>query len=433
MVLHIARSEALFAEARRLIPGGVNSPVRAFRSVGGQPLFINKGAGSRVWDADGNEFIDYVLSWGPLILGHADPEVVAAITRQAALGTSYGAPTELELEMARLVQTAYPSMELVRLVNSGTEATMSALRVARAFTQRRKIVKFIGCYHGHSDALLVKAGSGATDMGVPDSPGVPPDVAAGTLSVPFNDLAALQAVFARQGEEIAAVIVEPVVGNMGFVPPRAGYLEGLRHITQKYGALLIFDEVLCGFRTAFGGAQETFGVVPDLTTLGKVIGGGLPVGAYGGRRDIMAMVAPAGPVYQAGTLSGNPLATTAGIVQLRRLSRPGVYDRLAGKTAALIDGFNANFARLGVPYKAKGIGSLWGFFFTDRDVWNYDDALTANTAKFKAYFLKMLEQGIYVAPSQFEAGFLSTAHSDADIERTIVAHAAAIQAAELAI
>ena len=433
MVLHIARSEALFAEARRLIPGGVNSPVRAFRSVGGQPLFINKGAGSRVWDADGNEFIDYVLSWGPLILGHADPEVVAAIIRQAALGTSYGAPTELELEMARLVQTAYPSMELVRLVNSGTEATMSALRVARAFTQRRRIVKFIGCYHGHSDALLVKAGSGATDMGVPDSPGVPPDVAAGTLSVPFNDLAALQAVFARQGEEIAAVIVEPVVGNMGFVPPRAGYLEGLRHITQKYGALLIFDEVLCGFRTAFGGAQETFGVVPDLTTLGKVIGGGLPVGAYGGRRDIMAMVAPAGPVYQAGTLSGNPLATTAGIVQLRRLSRPGVYDRLAGKTAALIDGFNANFARLGVPYKAKGIGSLWGFFFTDRDVWNYDDALTANTAKFKAYFLKMLEQGIYVAPSQFEAGFLSTAHSDADIERTIVAHAAAIQAAELAI
>ena len=433
MVLHIARSEALFAEARRLIPGGVNSPVRAFRSVGGQPLFINKGAGSRVWDADGNEFIDYVLSWGPLILGHADPEVVAAITRQAALGTSYGAPTELELEMARLVQTAYPSMELVRLVNSGTEATMSALRVARAFTQRRRIVKFIGCYHGHSDALLVKAGSGATDMGVPDSPGVPPDVAAGTLSVPFNDLAALQAVFARQGEEIAAVIVEPVVGNMGFVPPRAGYLEGLRYITQKYGALLIFDEVLCGFRTAFGGAQETFGVVSDLTTLGKVIGGGLPVGAYGGRRDIMEMVAPAGPVYQAGTLSGNPLATTAGIVQLRRLSQPGVYDRLAGKTAALIDGFNANFARLGVPYKAKGIGSLWGFFFTDRDVWNYDDALTANTAKFKAYFLKMLEQGIYMAPSQFEAGFLSTAHSDADIERTIVAHAAAIQVAELAV
>lgn len=429
MSLDIPRSRALFTEAKRLIPGGVNSPVRSFRSVGGQPLFISRGAGSRIYDVDGHEFIDYVLSWGPLILGHADPEVVEAVGRAAALGTSYGAPTELEVEMARLVQQAYPSCELVRLVNSGTEATMSAIRLARAYTGRRKVVKFIGCYHGHTDALLVKAGSGATDLGVPDSPGVPADIAASTVSVPYNDLEALAAVFERLGEDIACVIVEPVVGNMGLVLPREGYLQGLRKLTRQYGSLLIFDEVLCGFRTAFGGAQETYDVAADLTTLGKVIGGGLPVAAYGGKREIMEMVAPAGPMYQAGTLSGNPLAVSAGIVQLRRLSQPGVYPELARKTARLTDGFNANFAALGLPYKARSIGSLWGFYFTDREVWNYDDALTSNTERFKTYFLKLLELGVYVAPSQFETGFMSTAHSDQDIDRTIAAHREAVAAA----
>jgi glutamate-1-semialdehyde 2,1-aminomutase len=411
----------LYSEAKEVLPGGVNSPVRAFRSVGMTPLFITHGCGARIYDADGNEYIDYVGSWGPLILGHAHPRIVKAVQEAAARGTSFGAPTELETEMARLVIAAVPSVEMVRMVNSGTEAVLSALRLARGFTGRAKIVKFIGCYHGHSDSLLVKAGSGVATLGLPDSPGVTSGTAGDTLTVHFNDLDAVKELFARQGEEIAAVIVEPVAGNMGLTLPRPGFLEGLRAVTRQCGALLIFDEVMTGFRVAYGGAQDLYGVTPDLTTLGKVIGGGLPVGAYGGRREIMELVAPAGPVYQAGTLSGNPLAMSAGIEMLTILREPGVYEALEQKAAALAAGLAALAAKHGVEICQKRVGSMSCLYFTGHDVYDFPTALTSNVRRFTAYFQTMLENGVYLAPSQFEAGFVSLAHSEEDLERTFAA------------
>ncbi len=415
------RSRQLYSEAKEVLPGGVNSPVRAFRSVGMTPLFITHGCGARIYDADGNEYIDYVGSWGPLILGHAHPRIVKAVQEAAARGTSFGAPTELETEMARLVIAAVPSVEMVRMVNSGTEAVLSALRLARGFTGRAKIVKFIGCYHGHSDSLLVKAGSGVATLGLPDSPGVTSGTAGDTLTVHFNDLDAVKELFARQGEEIAAVIVEPVAGNMGLTLPRPGFLEGLRAVTRQCGALLIFDEVMTGFRVAYGGAQDLYGVTPDLTTLGKVIGGGLPVGAYGGRREIMELVAPAGPVYQAGTLSGNPLAMSAGIEMLTILREPGVYEALEQKAAALAAGLAALAAKHGVEICQKRVGSMSCLYFTGHDVYDFPTALTSNVRRFTAYFQTMLENGVYLAPSQFEAGFVSLAHSEEDLERTFAA------------
>jgi len=421
MPFSLSKSEALFAASKAVIPGGVNSPVRSFRSVGGPPPFIARGAGSRLYDVDGNSYIDYCLSWGPLILGHAHPEVVAALQEAAVLGTSYGAPTELELQMARKVIDCMPSLEMVRMVNSGTEATMSAIRLARAYTGRNKIIKFIGCYHGHNDNLLVKAGSGATDLGVPDSPGIPASVAGGTISIHFNDLDAVAEAFKIHGEDIAAIITEPVVGNMGLVLPKPGFLEGLRRITAEYGALLIFDEVMTGWRVSFGGAQAHFDIDPDLTTFGKVIGGGLPVGAYGGKKRIMEMVAPAGPMYQAGTLSGNPLAMTVGLKMLEILGRPGHYEQIVARTSRLVAGLNENMVKLGLPYRAKSIGTMFGLFFTDRDVANYDDALTSDTKLYSRYFHGMLSRGVYLAPSQFEAGFMSLAHSEADIDTTVAA------------
>lgn len=429
MTWQVPRSESLFAASREVIPGGVNSPVRAFRSVGGTPLFIESGAGSRLYDVDGHSYIDYCLSWGPLILGHAHPEVVSAVAAAAARGTSYGAPTELELEMARLLVAIYPGMEMVRLVNSGTEAVMSAIRVARAATGRSKVVKFIGNYHGHSDMLLVQAGSGAIEMGVPSSPGVPDAAARSTLSVHFNDLAAVEELFRRQGEEIACIIVEPVAGNMGLVLPQPGFLEGLRRVTAEHGALLILDEVLCGFRLPQWFAAAEYGVDPDLVTLGKVIGGGLPVGAYGGKRQFMEMVAPAGPVYQAGTLSGNPLAVTAGLAQIQILQRPGAMEELTARTRRLAGGINAQLQRLDLPYRAQAIGSLWGLFFCDRPVIDYATAMTADVALHRRFFYAMLRRGHYLAPSQFEAGFLSLAHTDADVDNTIEATYPALQEA----
>ncbi|HEY8477215.1 MAG TPA: glutamate-1-semialdehyde 2,1-aminomutase [Chloroflexota bacterium] len=415
------RSEALFEEAKRLIPGGVNSPVRAFRGVGGTPRFIARGAGSRVWDVDGNSYIDYVASWGPLILGHAHPSVVEAVQGAAKEGTSFGAPTEREVELARLVVEAIPSVEMVRFVNSGTEATMSALRLARAFTGREKIVKFDGGYHGHADGLLANMGSGGLTLGVPASPGVPAATAAGTLSARYNDLASVEALFAANGDDIAAVIVEPVAGNMGVVPPRPGFLEGLRAITRRHGALLIFDEVITGFRVAYGGAQSLYGVQPDLTCLGKIVGGGLPVGAYGGRREIMERVSPTGPVYQAGTLSGNPIAMAAGIATLRALQQPGVYDDLERKAARLHQGLKEAAAEAGVPATVNRVGSMLTAFFVDVDVEDYESAKRADTARYAAFFHAMLAEGVYLAPSQFEAAFVSTAHTDEDIERTVLA------------
>jgi len=415
------RSEALFEEAKRLIPGGVNSPVRAFRGVGGTPRFIARGAGSRVWDVDGNSYIDYVASWGPLILGHAHPSVVEAVQGAVKEGTSFGAPTEREVELARLVVEAIPSVEMVRFVNSGTEATMSALRLARAFTGREKIVKFDGGYHGHADGLLANMGSGGLTLGVPASPGVPAATAAGTLSARYNDLASVEALFAANGDDIAAVIVEPVAGNMGVVPPRPGFLEGLRAITRRHGALLIFDEVITGFRVAYGGAQTLYGVQPDLTCLGKIVGGGLPVGAYGGRREIMERVSPTGPVYQAGTLSGNPIAMAAGIATLRALQQPGVYDDLERKAARLQQGLKEAAAEAGVPATVNRVGSMLTAFFVDVDVEDYESAKRADTARYAAFFHAMLAEGVYLAPSQFEAAFVSTAHTDEDIERTVLA------------
>jgi glutamate-1-semialdehyde 2,1-aminomutase len=424
-----ARSAQLFAEAQRLLPGGVNSPVRAFRGVGGTPRFIDHGAGPYLYDVDGNRYIDYVLSWGPLILGHAAPPVVEAITAQAARGTSFGAPTALESELAALICAALPAVEMVRFVSSGTEATMSALRLARAYTGRPRIVKFIGCYHGHADALLVQAGSGVATLGLPDSPGVTPGATADTLSAPYNDLAAVEALFAEHGPTIAAVIVEPVAGNMGLVLPAPGFLEGLRRLTAAHGALLIFDEVMTGFRVAHGGAQALYGITPDLTCLGKVIGGGLPVAAYGGRREIMVQVAPAGPVYQAGTLSGNPLAMAAGIATLRALAAPGAYEGLRAQTAALVEIFTTAARQAGVPLAAGAAGSMWGFFCREGAPQNFAEAKQADTARYARVFHALLDAGVYLAPSQFEAAFVSTAHGAGTLEHTARAVAAALRAA----
>ena len=407
------RSEQLFAEALDLLPGGVSSPVRAFRAVGGSPLFIDRGEGAYLVDVDGNRYLDYVLSWGPLILGHAHPRVVAALEQALRKGTSFGAPSPLELELARLIRDALPSMELVRFVSSGTEATMSALRLARAFSGREKIVKFVGCYHGHADFLLVKAGSGVATLGLPDSSGVTPGAVADTLTAPFNDLEAVGRLF--EANEIAALILEPVVGNMGLVLPQPRFLEGLRELTTEYGALLVFDEVMTGFRVHPGGAQALYGVTPDLTTLGKVIGGGLPVGAYGGRRDIMELVAPAGPVYQAGTLSGNPLAMTAGIETLRALADPGVWDGLERSGARL----EAGLRSLGDGVQVARAGTMFGLFLSDVAVTDWETAKRADTSGFAAFHAAMLDRGVYLAPSQFEASFISTVHGDEEIDATV--------------
>ncbi|HLB95164.1 MAG TPA: glutamate-1-semialdehyde 2,1-aminomutase [Nitrospiria bacterium] len=415
------RSKQLFKQAKRLIPGGVNSPVRAFKGVGGGPLFIAKAKGARIWDADGQAYLDYVLSWGPMILGHAHPKVVSAIKAAVDRGTSYGAPTELEIRLARLIQKAVPSMELLRMVSSGTEAAMSAIRLARGHTGRDKIMKFDGGYHGHADSLLVRAGSGAATLGVPDSAGVPADFARHTLTLPYNDLAAVRSAFDQHGRDIACVIVEPVAGNMGVVPPREGFLDGLRAITKQHESLLIFDEVITGFRVAFGGAQERYGVTPDLTCLGKIIGGGLPVGAYGGRREIMERIAPLGPVYQAGTLSGNPLAMTAGIATLTLLSRPAVYEQLEERSRALTEGIRDAAKRAGVSIFQTRVASLLSLFFTSRPVVDYATAKQSDTKAYAKFFRAMLNEGVYLAPSQFEAAFLSTAHTASDIEKTVEA------------
>ena len=415
-----ARSDALFARAEKVIPGGVNSPVRAFRAVSGNPRFFASARGARARDADGNSFIDYMMSWGPLILGHAAPEIVEAVQRAAADGTSYGAPTEREVELAEEVNRVMPSLEMVRFVNSGTEAALSGLRVARAFTGRDAIIKFAGCYHGHVDALLVQAGSGVATLGLPDSPGVPASWTATTLVAPFNDLDAVESLFIARGDDIAAVIVEPVVGNAGTVPPAPGFLEGLRHLCDQYGALLVFDEVMTGFRVAHGGAQALYGVRPDLTLLGKIIGGGLPVGAYGGRLDIMSRIAPAGPVYQAGTLSGNPLAMAAGLASLRALT-PQLYLDLERRTSRLVDGLLAAADAAGIPVKANRVGSMATVFMTDQPVVDYASAMTANRARYGAFFHAMLSRGVYFPPAQFEAFFPSRAHGDAEIDETIAA------------
>ena len=403
------------------MPGGVSSPVRAFKSVGGSPLFIERGEGAYLVDVDGNRYVDYVLSWGPLILGHAHPDVVRALEEALRKGTSFGAPSPLELELASLIRQAIPSIELVRFVSSGTEATMSALRVARAFTGRTRVVKFTGCYHGHADLLLVQAGSGVATLGLPDSPGVAPGAVADTLAAPYNDLEAVERIFAEQGDEIAAVIVEPVAGNMGLVVPVAGFLEGLRELTTRHGAVLVFDEVMTGFRVHPGGAQGLYGITPDLTTLGKVIGGGLPVGAYGGRSELMELVAPAGPVYQAGTLSGNPLAMTAGIETLRAVLEPGVWDGIADAAQRLATGVGTAAVEAGVAMQSAGAGTMLGFFFAETPIRSWDDAKDADTDRFAAFHSGMLERGVYLPPSQFEAWFLSTAHGAAEIDATVEA------------
>ena len=421
------KSRAAFQEARQYMPGGVNSPVRSFANVGGNPLFIDHAVGDKIYDIDGNEYIDYVGSWGPMIVGHAHPQVVTALHSAVTRGTSYGAPTLLETELAKLVQEVYPSIEVIRMVNSGTEATMSALRLARGYTGRDKIVKFIGCYHGHSDSLLVSAGSGMATFGVPSSPGVTGGTAADTIAVPYNDVSAIRSVMERDGEQIAAIIVEPVAGNMGLVLPRQGYLSLLRELTERCGALLIFDEVMCGFRASLGGAQAAYGIRPDLTCLGKIIGGGLPVAAYGGRREIMECISPAGPVYQAGTLSGNPLAMTAGIETLKIITAEpeegkADYSReLTIKTKKLLLGWQQAAKDVGVSICAHQAGSMFGIFFTDREVYNYDDAAAADQDAFRIWFETMLAEGVYLAPSQFETVFMSGAHTEKDIDRTIIA------------
>ncbi len=422
MNLNLKQSKAAFEDAKKFMPGGVNSPVRSFSNVDCNPPFISRAEGSHIFDIDGNEYVDYVGSWGPMIIGHANLRVVKALQDAATRGTSYGAPTGLETELAKLVMKIYPSIEVIRMVNSGTEATMSALRVARGFTKRDKIVKFIGCYHGHSDSLLVSAGSGLATFGVPSSPGVTQGTAKDTIALPFNDIAAVEKIFAECGDEIAAVIVEPIAGNMGLVLPIDGFLQTLRSLTEKYGTLLIFDEVMCGFRCALGGAQELYNIKPDLTCLGKVIGGGLPCAAYGGLSDIMRNVSPDGKIYQAGTLSGNPLAMTAGIETLKILLEDIDFTKkITAKTSKLVNGLKAAAAKFNVNIQVSQAGSMFGLFFSDKPVKNYDDAVAANQEQFKKYFIAMLEQGIYLAPSQFETGFMSIAHSDEDIERTIKA------------
>ena len=426
-MLNLEKSLEAFEEAKTLMPGGVNSPVRSYRNVDCNPPFIARGEGAHIFDIDGNEYVDYVLSWGPLVAGHAPPAVVSALADAAARGTSYGAPTTLESDLVRLVQKAYPSMQLVRMVNSGTEATMSALRLARGFTGRSKIVKFVGCYHGHSDSLLVDAGSGLATFGVPSSPGVTEGVAKDTITVPFNDADAITRVMTEYGKDVACIIVEPVAGNMGCVLPENGYLDTLRALTEKHGALLIFDEVMCGFRASLGGAQAAYGITPDLTCLGKIIGGGLPCAAYGGRRDIMEQIAPAGPVYQAGTLSGNPLAMTAGIETLKLILKepePGEADAsraLTLKTKKLVLGLESAAREAGVKIQAHQAGSMFSIFFSAGMVKDYASSAASDQEAFKVWFRAMLEQGIYLAPSQFETLFLSLAHTDEDIDRTIAA------------
>ncbi len=416
----ISRSQALFERAQRVIPGGVNSPVRAFRAVGGQPRFFARAEGPRVWDVDGNEYLDYMLSWGPLILGHAPAEVVEAVIQATRGGTSYGAPTEREIELAEAINRAMPAVEMVRFVSSGTEAAMSGLRVARAFTGRDAILKFTGCYHGHSDALLVQAGSGVVTLGLPDSPGVPAAWTRDTLVAPFNDLDAVDSLLTARGSDVAAVIVEPIVGNVGVVEPRPEFLAGLRTLCDRHGALLVFDEVITGFRVGMGGAQGRYGVTPDLTLLGKIVGGGLPVGAYGGRRDIMARVAPAGPVYQAGTLSGNPVAMAAGLATLRALD-DALYRELDRGTARLCDGLAASARRAGVPVQVNRVGSMATLFFTGTPVTDVESAMTADRSAYGRFHAAMLARGVYLPPAQFEAFFLSRAHGDADIDRTLAA------------
>ncbi len=413
------RSQELFEEAQRYLPGGVDSPVRAFKAVGGNPLFIERGKGSRIYDVDGNEFIDYVCSWGPLILGHSHPQVVEALKRAAERGTSFGAPSELELTLAKMISAAMPSIEMIRFVNSGTEATMSALRLARAFTGRDKIIKFAGGYHGHADGLLTKSGSGLATLSIPDSPGVPLSYAQNTLIASYNDTQAVEQLFQEHSEDIAAIILEPVAANMGVVPPRPGFLQELRELTHKFGALLIFDEVITGFRVAYGGAQALYSITPDLTCLGKIIGGGLPVGAYGGRREIMQMIAPMGPVYQAGTLSGNPLAMTAGIETIEVLSQLGVYRQLEHKASDLAEGIGKAATKAGISLQISRVSSLLTVFFTGGLVADYESAKQASTLQFNKFFHSLLAEGIYWPPSQFEAAFISSAHTDEDIQLTV--------------
>lgn len=432
-MLNLEKSAAAFAEAKKLMPGGVNSPVRSYRSVDCNPPFIARAEGSHIYDIDGNDYIDYVGSWGPMVVGHAHPQVVKALQEAATRGTSYGAPTLIESQLAKKVMEVYPSIEVIRMVNSGTEATMSALRLARGYTHRNKIVKFIGCYHGHSDSLLVKAGSGMATFGVPDSPGVTPGTAQDTITIPYNDFEAVKEVFAEQGQEIAAIIVEPVAGNMGLVLPKPGYLDLLRKVTEENGALLIFDEVMCGFRASLGGAQAAYAIKPDLTCLGKIIGGGLPVAAYGGRREIMEQVSPAGPVYQAGTLSGNPLAMTAGLETLKIITAPPEpgepdYSRvLTIKTKKLVLGVAQKAKEAGVTLQVQQAGSMFGFFFSPVEVVDYETSAAADQEAFKVWFKAMLEQGIYIAPSQFETLFMSGAHTDEEIDRTIEAAGKVLQ------
>ncbi|WP_296810173.1 glutamate-1-semialdehyde 2,1-aminomutase [Thiocapsa sp.] len=413
------RSHDLFQAAQRHIPGGVNSPVRAFRGVGGDPVFFDSASGAYAIDADGKRYVDYVGSWGPMILGHAHPQVIAAVQERIQKGLSFGAPTELETTMADRVCELVPSMDMVRMVSSGTEATMSALRLARGYTGRDKVIKFEGCYHGHVDSLLVKAGSGALTLGEPSSPGVPAALAELTITLTYNDLAQVRETFAEIGSEIACIIVEPVAGNMNCIPPVPGFLEGLREICDQYGAVLIFDEVMTGFRVSRGGAQELFGVTPDLTALGKVIGGGMPVGAFGGKREIMSRISPLGPVYQAGTLSGNPIAMAAGLKTLELLSEPGFYDRLSATTAKLLAGLQARADAAGIPFSTNQAGGMFGLFFTGEKVTNYEQATTCNQDQFKTFFHAMLERGVYLAPSAFEAGFVSMAHGETEIQATL--------------
>lgn len=426
--MEYTNSKRLFEEACELIPGGVNSPVRAFKAVGDHPVFIERGEGAYLYDVDGNKYVDYICSWGPLLLGHQPEAVSKAVMTALTKGSTYGAPTGIEVEMAKKIVDAVPSVEMVRMVSSGTEATMSALRLARGYTGRNKIVKFEGCYHGHADHLLIKAGSGALTFGVPSSPGVPESIASETLTAQYNDIDSVKALFAQYPGQIAAVIVEPIAGNMGLVLPKEGFLEGLREVTAEHGALLIFDEVISGFRASYGGAQKVYNIMPDLTCMGKIIGGGLPVGAYGGKKEIMMHVAPVGPVYQAGTLSGNPLAMAAGMAILDELAKPGVYEAIEAKTKKLVDGLRQAADQAGVKVSINHSASLFTIFFTETPVDSYAAAMTSNTEQFKVFFQSMLDQGYYLPPSQFECWFVSQAHSDEDIANTILAAEKAFQA-----